>query len=150
MTPKNEKTTADPTPDGVASAADNAKLEHTAGGVTTRDSMDAGVPMLPGDPREPVGPEDAFGPGAKRGDYSDRITSGPSLITETIPESERVAQAQKIADGSDGALTVGQALGDVPRTRLVDQASRATERGDEPGKGGVPGSVPRDIPVPTS
>lgn len=39
----------------------------------TRDAGDLGVPMLPGSPDEPVGPEDALGPGPKRGDYSDRI-----------------------------------------------------------------------------
>jgi hypothetical protein len=53
------------------------KLQHTEGGSTTRDDAgDLGVPMLPGKPDEPVGPEDALGDGPKRGDYSDRI--GPS------------------------------------------------------------------------
>lgn len=52
-------------------------LEHSVGGVTTRsDALDLGVPMLAGDANEPQGPEDALGPGPKRGDYRDRI--GPS------------------------------------------------------------------------
>lgn len=58
----------------VASEAQNDKLEHSEGGTTTRDdSTDLGVPMLPGDPSEPVGPEDALGDGPKRGDYSQRL-----------------------------------------------------------------------------
>jgi hypothetical protein len=95
----------------------NDELEHTEGGVTTRDAMDAGVPMTPGDPREPIGPEDAFGPGVKRGDYSDRTVSGPSMETRIIPESERTP--------------------DGPIYELVPQGSRASEVGDVPGKGGV-------------
>lgn len=142
------KTKTDETPDSVADARANAKLEHTAGGATTRDGMDAGVPMIAGDPREPIGPEDAFGPGPKRGDYSGRINAGPSLQTEVIPEPERLKQARKIADGSDGGLTVSQALAEVPRTRLVDQSVRAQDTGDKPGKGGVPGQAVREIPVP--
>jgi hypothetical protein len=61
----------------VASAEDNESLEHTAGGMSTRvDVTDLGVPMLPGSPDEPTGPEDALGVGPKRGDYTNRI--GPS------------------------------------------------------------------------
>lgn len=49
-------------------------LEHSEGGATTRDdATDLGVPMLPGDPSEPQGPEDALGDGPKRGDYSERV-----------------------------------------------------------------------------
>ncbi len=89
---KNKGDGADP----VASEKDNAALEHTddkrdqasvdaAGApmpaevpeghsVTTRDdALDLGVPMLPGDPGEPVGPEDALGSGPKRGDYRGRV-----------------------------------------------------------------------------
>lgn len=97
--------------------ADNADLEHTMGGATTRDAMDAGAPMLPGSPSEPIGPEDALGPGPKRGDYSDRITSGPSMETRIIPEADRTA---------DGAIY-----------ELVPQGPRASELGDDEGKGGV-------------
>lgn len=94
----------------------SGKLEHTEGGVTTRDdALDAGVPMLPGQPDEPIGPEDAFGRGPKRGDYSDRIDSGPHLVTERIPDAKP-----------------GE-----PHTRLVNVSERAGERGDKPGKGGV-------------
>lgn len=46
---------------------------HSEGGTTTKDdATDVGVPMLPGDPAEAQGPEDAFGDGKKRGDYTDR------------------------------------------------------------------------------
>jgi hypothetical protein len=42
--------------------------------VTTRDDRtDLGVTMVQGSPQEPVGPEDALGPGQKRGDYRDRL-----------------------------------------------------------------------------
>ena len=96
---------------------DNDALEHTMGGATTRDTMDAGVPMLPGDAREPVGPEDAFGPGPKRGDYSDRVDTGPHMVTEVIPDSERVK--------------------DGPIYRLVPADKTIGQIGDAPGKGGV-------------
>lgn len=100
----------------VASEKDNSKLEHTEGGVTTRDdALDAGVPMLSGRPDEPIGPEDAFGPGPKRGDYSGRIDAGPHLVSEPIPDAKP-----------------GE-----PTARLVSASDRASERGDEPGKGGV-------------
>lgn len=119
---------------GVATETDNAKLEHTEGGATTRDPMDAGVPMIAGQADEPVGPEDALGAGAKRGDYSERLDAGPHMIVETIPEDERRKLAEELAKGTD--LTADQFLGDVPRTRLVPAATR-TEVGDETGKGGV-------------
>ena len=96
---------------------ENDKLEHTMGGATTRDPMDAGVPMLPGKPTERIGPEDALGPGAKRGDYTDRITTGPPMRTEVIPENERTP--------------------DGPIYRLVPADSEVGKVGDIPGKGGV-------------
>jgi hypothetical protein len=108
-------------PSGVASPEQNAALEHTAGGATTRDSMDAGVPMTQGDGAKRTGPEDALGDVDTRGDYSDRTVRGPHATTEVIPDGERRHLAEKIAKGSDGTLTVDQALGDVPRTRLVAQ-----------------------------
>lgn len=97
----------------VASAKENAKLEHAEGGMTTRqDAADLGVPMLPGDPSEPVGPEDALGPGPKRGDYSERV--GP---VDYHPHQAVV---------EDGAY------------KMEAQRPRAEERGDEAGKkGGV-------------
>ena len=109
------------TQDEIASPRQNAKLEHSRGGVTTRDDLlDAGVPMLPGDPQEPVGPEDALGVGPKRGDYTSRV--GPSSYqphtTELIPEEEREPGG--------------------PTMRLVPQRPRAMEIGEEPRrKGGV-------------
>lgn len=98
---------------GIASESQNDKLEHTEGGVTTRDdATDLGVPMLQGDGSEPVGPEDALGPGPKRGDYSKRLGDAnyaPHEVTRT-----------------DEGVTV------------VDQAPRASEQGEVKGvKGGV-------------
>jgi hypothetical protein len=80
---------------------------------TTRDALDAGVPMLPGRGDEPQGPEDALGAGPKRGDYSKRIG----------PENYHPNEARPVP----GGLTV-----------LDSQRERAAERGDVPGeKGGV-------------
>lgn len=63
--------------DATASESENAKLDHSEGGTTTRDDKgDLGVPMLPGDPSEPQGPEDALGDGPKRGDYTGRVGEG--------------------------------------------------------------------------
>lgn len=105
----------------IASDADNAKLEHTGGGVTTRDdALDAGVPMLPGSPDEPQGPEDALGEGPKRGDYRGRV--GPEGYqphrSVPIPPDERVAGG--------------------PNARLVAQRPLTEDIGDAEGrKGGV-------------
>lgn len=134
MTDKNETETTD---EAVGGTVPNAELEHTEGGATTRDPMDAGVPMTPGQPDEPVGPEDALGPGPKRGDYSDRITSGPHMVTEVIPDEERRKEAARIAKGSKGSLTEAQALADVPATRLVPADQAVGDVGDAAGKGGV-------------
>lgn len=102
-----------------AQAARDAGLEHTNGGNTTRDAMDAGVPMIPGDPNEPIGPEDAMGPGPKRGDYSDRLNSGPHMMTVENPDAD---------------VDAGE-----PRYMLVpaDEFAEAGNQADEPGKGGV-------------
>jgi hypothetical protein len=134
-----DEATKDQTPDSVASPSDNDKLEHSVDGITTRsDKTDAGVPMLPGDPLEPVGPEDAFGPGPKRGDYSGRVDAGPHLLIETIPASEREDVELKDGDGNVVGIEPG------PRSRIVDAGERASDQGDEPGKGGVPGTQPRE------
>jgi hypothetical protein len=148
MTTETKSKTKDPTPDSVASPAENAKLEHTAGGKTTRDDpLDAGVPMTQGDPREPIGPEDALGPGPKRGDYSGRIDAGPHLVSEPIPPGEREDVILKDDDGN----VIGREPG--PHTRLVDAGARAGDVGDAPGKGGVPpapgpGQVREDLALP--
>lgn len=109
-----------------AKAAADAGLEHTQGGNITRDAMDAGVPMIPGDPNEPIGPEDALGPGAKRGNYDGRIDRGPHMVTVENPE----------ADTDKGE----------PRYMLVpqDEVAELGNQSDEPGKGGVPGSAVRE------
>lgn len=107
------------TKDTIATDAQNSKLEHSQGGVTTRDdALDAGVPMLPGDPSEPQGPEDALGPGPKRGDYSGRVG----------PADYQPHRSMPVADAKPGEATA----------ELVAQRPLASERGDEKGrKGGV-------------
>lgn len=104
---------------GVATEQDNANLEHSVEGVTTReDALDLGVPMLPGDPSEPVGPEDALGEGPTRGDYRGRI--GPS---DYHPHTTEV-----VKDAKPGEANV----------RVVSQREHADNIGDVKGKkGGV-------------
>lgn len=84
---------------GVASSDDNAKLEHSQGGVTTRDdSTDLGVPMLAGSPDERQGPEDALGDGPKRGDYSQ--VANDAVHYEMTPDGP-VLQNANIDDRGD-------------------------------------------------
>jgi hypothetical protein len=99
--------------------SNSAGLQHTEGGVTTRDdATDLGVPMLPGSGNEPVGPEDALGVGPKRGDYSKRLGDA----------NYQPHQTERIADAKPGE----------PHTRVVEQAPRASEQGEVEGKkGGV-------------
>lgn len=105
--------------DGVATEAQNAKLEHSVEGVTTRDDVtDMGVPMMPGDPSEPQGPEDALGPGPKRGDYSQRVGPSDYHPHRVVPNP----------DAKPGEPTV----------RVEQQRPLASEQGEVKGKkGGV-------------
>lgn len=127
---------------GVAKVAENTRLKHSVeldanrtpgnaekGAVTTRDDLtDAGVPMLQGQPDEPTGPEDAFGIGEKRGDYSER--QGGVTSMEALP-IERDGDIY-VRDGDGNPVDV------KPHTRLVPQNPRVEERGDAQGqKGGV-------------
>lgn len=125
MAKKNTKT-AEQTPDGVATEEQNARLEHSVGGSTTRDDLtDAGVPMIGGDPGEPVGPEDALGQGDKRGDYRDRVVGEPH---ESVP----------IEGGGEPVIVDGVVVDYTPRSRLERQAPRTEQIGDVAGeKGGV-------------
>jgi hypothetical protein len=148
------------TPDGplpvqagqaVASAEENAELEHTESGATTRDdATDAGVPMLPGDPDEPVGPEDALGEGPKRGDYAGASLGNPHESVEVEGGGEPVYRYFD-SDGDDadeddalddhGRVRDGYERVQVdvtPVSRLQPQAARAADRGEVAGKkGGV-------------
>jgi hypothetical protein len=125
-----------------ATEKQNAKLEHVAGGSTTRDdALDAGVPMLQGDPSERVGPEDALGVGDKRGDYRDRVPGNPY---ETVPNpnagqpitawvKEDGSPAKK---GDKGATEV--VVDYEPNAVLAPQRPRTEDIGDVKGKkGGV-------------
>lgn len=110
--------TKNQTSDDVANLEDNKALTHSVDGVTTRDdATDMGVPMLPGDPNEPVGPEDALGPGPTRGDYSGRIG----------PENYQPHEVVPVTDAKEGE----------PQVRVVAQRQRV-EQGEVPReKGGV-------------
>ncbi len=120
--PQNDKPAE--TTDAVATPAQNDRLEHSVDGVTTRDDgMDLGVPMLPGSPKEPAGPEDAAG-GITRGDYSSRI-GGSDYHPHT---SELIENPEP----------------DGPTTRLVPQRPIFGQTGEVEGvKGGVDPSTKR-------
>lgn len=111
---------------GVATQEENAKLEHSRGGSTTRDDRhDLGVPMLPGSPDERQGPEDALGIGPKRGDYRDRL--GPGYMPhESRPNPDH--------DPDDP---------DSPATIMEAQAPRTEDIGDAEGKKGGVETDPR-------
>ncbi len=101
-------------------AQTDTRLRHTAGGVTTRDdALDSGAPMLAGAPSEPVGPEDALGSGAKRGDYRELI--GDRRYQQSVPNPDY--------DRSDPSS---------PASVLIDQNPLVEQRGDDEGvKGGT-------------
>lgn len=103
----------------MAEKKNDDNLKHSEGGATTRDdALDSGVPMLAGDPSEPVGPEDALGSGKKRGDYSGVI--GNKEHYASVPNPNH--------DPSDP---------DSPAYVLVHQNPLVEQRGDEKGvKGG--------------
>ena len=101
---------------GIASQSENTKLEHSAGGVTTRDdATDLGVPMLPGSPDEPVGPEDALGEGPTRGDYSQRIGS----------DNYHPHTSVRVKDAAPGEPNVRV----VPQRQFVEQGEVAGKKG---------------------
>jgi hypothetical protein len=58
-----------------------------------------GVPMFAGASTEPVGPEDALGPGTKRGDYSGRMDGSAhysgGVLQTTTPWGEHADQPDK-------------------------------------------------------
>ena len=130
--------------DGVASREANASLEHSQGGVTTRDDLhDQGVPMLQGDPEEPVGPEDALGRGEKRGDYRDRVPGEPHQAVALPGGGGRVTRwvdAETGAEASEGAKGAIEVVVDnKPTSEIVPQRPRTEEIGnsDPQLKGGV-------------
>lgn len=119
----------------VATEAQNEGLEHTDGGVTTRDdAMDLGVPMLQGDPKERVGPEDALGVGPKRGNYEERQDGAPHF--ESVP-NPKGGEPIKDKDGNvidyepafiqqrqnERVQDVGEVAGKKGGVETADQAS---------------------------
>jgi hypothetical protein len=106
------------TNDNIASPEENARLEHSVEGVTTRDdALDLGVPMLPGSPDEPIGPEDALGEGPTRGDYSGRIGEANYQPHQTVP----------VADAKPGE----------PNVKVIAQRANVEQGEVEGKKGGV-------------
>lgn len=149
MTPTNDESKSGAPAGSVASREDNAKLEHSVEGSTTRDDrLDAGVPVLQGDPREPVGPEDAAGEGPKRGDYSSRVTGE---IHESRPVDVdgdggvyRYVNRNTGAEAKEGDKdAVRVRVDNAPLSELVPQAPRASDQGEVAGrKGGVNSTEP--------
>ena len=98
-------------------ASNEPAVNEPEGSTTKDDALDLGVPMLPGDPSEPTGPEDALGVGPKRGDYTGRIGPDNYQPHETVRRS----------DAKTGEPTV----------EVQEQRPRADDQGDESGvKGG--------------
>ena len=121
---------ADGPDETIADPSDNAKLKHSAGGKTTRDELDAGVPMLPGSPDEPQGPEDALGIGPKRGDYTGRIGGSEYQPHQSVPipnakpgEANARLEAQR-----PRAEDIGDDLGVKGGTQTVAEAPRPAPR----------------------
>lgn len=116
----------------IATPDENAALEHSRGGATTRqDGTDAGVPMLQGSPMERQGPEDALGPGPKRGDYSTRLgdqynphiaVKGADGLTRLVPQNAN-AQEQGDTRGIKGGADVQPASNPVERSMAARAAS---------------------------
>jgi hypothetical protein len=101
-----------------------AHTDQDATETTRDDATDMGVPMLLGDPSEPQGPEDALGPGPKRGDYRGRV--GPADY-----------QPHQVIRNADGKIEV------------VAQRERVDDIDDAPGlKGGVDTVNPRNVALP--
>ena len=124
---EDEVPATNPADVGVANRTDNLDLEHTQGGATTRTASDVGVPMVQGDPTERVGPEDALGAGATRGDYSQRTHQGPHVEMVPVPSQPITNKDGVVVDYTPNVVAVAQDL---------RATSGATE--DVPGaKGGV-------------
>lgn len=114
-----------------AEASRREATDADQGGATTKDdTLDAGVPMEEGSPGERQGPEDAFGEGLKRGDYSDRVGKNHAESVPLEGGGEPV-----FAEDEDGEQVQ---VDNAPRSELRDQVARTEEVGDDSGlKGGV-------------
>jgi hypothetical protein len=115
----------------IATPDENAALEHSQGGATTRqDGTDAGVPMLQGDRAERQGPEDALGPGPKRGDYSTRLgnqynphiaVKGADGLTRLVPQIPNAGNRGETRGIKGGA--------DLPASNPVERSMASAARG---------------------
>ena len=100
------------TTETIATDKANARLDHSQGGTTTRDdATDVGVPMLPGSPDEPVGPEDALGAGPKRGDYRNRLGGVQSYQTVTVPDAKPGEATARVEHQNPHAENIGDEKG---------------------------------------
>lgn len=129
------------TPTTIATVEDNAALEHSETGATTRDDQtDAGVKMVPTEHPETVGPEDALGEGAKRGDYRERVPGDPHEVVPAEGGGQPIykwvdAAGAEVEEGTEGATRI--VVDYTPSAVLQSQSKRTDDIGDEPGKGGV-------------
>jgi hypothetical protein len=137
----DDATPSDDDGPSVEVAPDPSELEHTMGGSTTKDALDMGVPMLQGAPDEPIGPEDALGEGAKRGDYTDRQDGAQHYESVANPKAGQPIQkwikdGQDAKEGDEGAELV--TVDYEPAYTQVLQNPRVEDIGEVPGeKGGV-------------
>ena len=117
---------------GVATPKENQKLEHTEGGLTSRDDPhDLGVPMKQGDPAEDQGPEDAFGPGPKRGDYRERVYTDAHAGV-ALEGGGQPVYSEPDGDGNRAIVDY------TPHSAVVPQSQNVHEIGEVPArKGGV-------------
>lgn len=101
--------------------------------------------MLAGeDPTEPTGPEDAAGPGPKRGDYSDR-ERGSELAHETVRTDGGAGQGQgEATENEDGGIDR------APHTAVVDQTARYAEEPGQPPEGQKGGVQLSDVNAPVA
>lgn len=80
--------------------------------------VDVGVPMAPGTGNETAGPEDAFAPGPKRGDYSGRV--GPADYSPHSAGDAQRKYAEGTASVTASSVAAGSDLTTVIRTVTAD------------------------------
>ena len=101
-----------------ADKPDSDDPDHENAVTTRSDATDMGVPMLPGSPDEPVGPEDALGDTPTRGDYSGRMgetnydphevrpveNAGPGEAQVEVVEQRKNVKQGKPRKGAKGGV----------------------------------------------
>lgn len=88
----------------------------------TTDAPDAmGAPSLAGHASEPVGPEDALGPGPKRGDYRGRIGDTPSHEVVAVRDPETGETSVRMNEQWPRAADIGEAAGKKGGVTTVEE-----------------------------